>query len=167
MDRLLQNEGFHSNDAFDKGGQTYAGISRVHNPTWVGWVVIDGQVTGSLDVMVREFYWQKYVSWHLDEMPVSDLVWVLFDTGVLFGGRRMILFLQKALKDLKKNDLQVDGYMGPETIAAIESLKATEIRAIIALIIFERIHRHLSNSYSDPTQRKFLVGWLGRAIRFL
>lgn len=36
-------EGGYANNKNDSGGETYFGISRVHNPTWKGWVIVDAQ----------------------------------------------------------------------------------------------------------------------------
>ena len=37
----LQHEGGYGNDPDDVGGETYKGISRVYNPSWKGWGLID------------------------------------------------------------------------------------------------------------------------------
>ncbi len=38
-----KNEGGYVNNSKDAGGETYAGISRVYNPTWSGWAFIDAK----------------------------------------------------------------------------------------------------------------------------
>lgn len=39
--RTCKFEGGYANDKNDSGGETYKGISRVHNPKWGGWKIID------------------------------------------------------------------------------------------------------------------------------
>lgn len=172
MNHLIKNEGFSADQKHDKGGQTYAGISRVFNPDWPGWKIIDapgGVQTGGADLwsLVNEFYWKKYVYWQLDKMPPSDLVAYCFDTGVLFGGKRMIEHLQIGLNRIatESNVLPADGLVGPKTVARMNQITATEREAVLAQLVAYRVEHHLGVVIRDPSQRKFLVGWLARASR--
>jgi lysozyme family protein len=169
MEHLLKNEGLSANVKADKGGQTYAGISRVFNPDWPGWKVIDAPPAGDSPLwqLVWEFYWKKYQHWQLDKMPPSDLVSYAFDTGVLFGGKRMMEHLQIALNRIatESNVLPADGLVGPKTISRMNMITATEREAVLAQLVSYRVEHHLGVVIRDPSQRKFLVGWLARASR--
>lgn len=38
---IIKYEGYYANDINDKGGETYMGVSRVNNPQWPGWPIVD------------------------------------------------------------------------------------------------------------------------------
>lgn len=169
MDALILNEGFESNVPADKGGHTYAGISRVFNPEWPGWDIIDGKTQGDLWDQVVDFYWSKFQYWQLHKFPPSDLISYMFDSGVLFGGKRMVQACQAALNAIAVADgykIQCDGLMGPRTIARLKAITAPEREAVIAQLVSWRVTHHISVVQREPDQRKFLIGWLARAVRF-
>lgn len=169
MDTLIMNEGYESNVPADKGGQTYAGISRVFNPEWPGWGIIDGKTTGDLWDHVVNFYWAKFQYWQLDKLAPSDLASYMFDTGVLFGGGRMVKATQGAMNALAASEaqkIQCDGVMGPKTVARLTALSPPEREAVLAQLVAWRVSHHLAVVHRDIVQRKFLVGWLARAVRF-
>ena len=70
LPHTLRWEGYYANDAQDRGGETYRGISRMHCPEWGGWMVLDTiadkktGITKALNDALYEsvalFYWQKY-----------------------------------------------------------------------------------------------------------
>ena len=167
MENLLKNEGLSANVKADKGGQTYAGISRVFNPDWSGWAIIDGTAPGDLWQAVWQFYWAKYKHWQLDKMPPSDLTSYCFDTGGLFGGKRMIEQLQIALNRIgtESQTIPADGLVGPKTVTRMNMITATEREAVLAQLVAYRVDHHLGVVIRDPSQRKFLIGWLARASR--
>jgi len=71
----------------DRGGQTYAGISRKFHPHWPGWSYIDrGQVPPVS--LVRAFYKDEF--WdrlRCDEIEDEGIAQSLFDFGVNAGWR--------------------------------------------------------------------------------
>ena len=43
FEHTMGMEGGYANDPQDVGGETFMGVSRVYNPGWYGWTIIDGQ----------------------------------------------------------------------------------------------------------------------------
>lgn len=59
----LSHEGGYANHKNDKGGETYRGITRKHNPNWNGWAFIDNvKRTGEGLNGVRDWFEDKYNS---------------------------------------------------------------------------------------------------------
>ena len=77
----MSHEGGYCNDPDDVGGETYKGVSRVYNPSWIGWGVIDNLKGGdnfpknleeslNLQILVKRCYQEKYFDpYRGDEMP--------------------------------------------------------------------------------------------------
>ena len=80
FESMIRNEGGYKlhKVAGDRGGMTYAGISRVMNPQWVGWAFIDrGEIPPSQ--LVRDFYREGYwLPIRGDELP-QDVARSIFD----------------------------------------------------------------------------------------
>ncbi|MEO5377645.1 MAG: hypothetical protein H7832_07690, partial [Magnetococcus sp. DMHC-6] len=140
FERTIRMEGGYSNDPMDRGGETYIGISRVFNPHWSGWPIIDRwksegrfhQAQLSTDpvlrVQTRLFYKQSY--WDPlqgDRIKDESVAQELFDTAVNMGVHTAGVFLQESLNVLNRNktlypDMIVDGLVGHRTMAALEIL---------------------------------------------
>lgn len=92
------NEGGYRNVSWDAGGETYKGISRVANPSWSGWKIIDeykkthtlktGDVINNpeLDRLVQSLfeinYWSKN---NLGSIANQSLATLCFDMVVQHG----------------------------------------------------------------------------------
>jgi lysozyme family protein len=119
-------EGGYANHPKDNGGETYAGISRKFHPMWVGWPYIDrrphpiknNSVFPKLDGQVKAFYkreyWQKLFGDHLHQSLANQI----YDYAVNSGKGQAVKDLQRILNSLGEK-LQVDGVIGPLTLAAI------------------------------------------------
>lgn len=181
---IEKNEGWYSNDSVDLGGETYKGISRRYNPSWCGWVIIDGYKTkpgfpntayndANLDSKVKEFYKSNYWDVNLlDEFTSQHLANELLDTGVNMGVGRAAEFLQKALNYLNKNgvlyaDLVVDGVIGNNTLKSLNACISYRGESFVYKImnILQGNH-YLEFMSKSPIQEKFAYGWLDR-VEFL
>jgi len=169
-------EGGYSNDPQDLGGETYKGISRVYNPSWKGWKIIDSIEDKSkldenikLQELVRDFYKDKYWDKFLgDYIPSQDIAEELFDTSVNLGVHRASKYLQEALNILNRNgklykDIVVDGFIGRKTLDALHSYLEHDPDKYILLImnILQGMH-YINYMRKSPTQEKFARGWLKR-----
>ncbi len=138
----------------DRGGQTYAGISRKHWPKWAGWSVVD---TGSQPAaqLVRDFYganfWQPM---RLDLVRDQDVAEAIF-LGVVNGGQAVVKLLQIVL------GVTPDGVLGPRTMLAIN---AADPELLLARFTLAKIVRYRDIVMRDRGQGKFLLGWLNRAL---
>ena len=58
--------------------------------------------------------------------------------------------------------IKVDGVIGPKTIEAVNSVDADKLLTTYALL---RIGRYREIVLKNPSQRKFLLGWINRVFK--
>lgn len=154
IDEIIKREGgsVATNDPNDKGGRTQYGISERSNPE--AWK--DGRVDYN---EARAIYEAKYlVGPGFDKIKDSKLRSIMVDFGVTSGPQLAILRLQETLK------VKVDGVLGPKTLAALE---LEEPRRLANKIALERIKMASRIVKKDPSQLKWLGGWIERFSEFI
>ena len=175
--KTMGHEGGYVNDANDAGGETYMGISRVYNPGWYGWTMIDEVKTGGdfpgclkddneLYEAVEDFYKDKY--WdvnRLDDFPQS-IAEEMFDTGVNMGVGRAGRFLQQSLNYLNRDgrlfdELTVDGKIGPASLNAMDECYRDEEVLLTMLNVMQGRH-YMNYMDKNPRQKKYARGWFKR-----
>lgn len=178
LKKVLLHEGGYCNDPVDRGGETYRGVARKFHPTWEGWQIIDElkltktfpkylESNLALSILIEDFYkkefWDKL---RCDEINDSLVAGKLFDIAVNMGCRHAVKMIQRATNSLLDDSAQLfeDGKIGARTLSAI-----TEVGIIhgynallVALRILQR-DRYLEIVKNNPSQEKFLKGWLNRA----
>ena len=156
IDRVIANEGGSkvTNDPDDGGGRTQYGISERANPE--AWA--DEQVT---EKEAKEIYLRKYVIWPgFNKLPVSHqrLQAQLIDYGVHSGPQLAIQKLQAIL------GVKIDGVLGPVTLRAIERTDPILLNNRLVHTRVKMIGQVVSR---NPSQLKYLNGFLSRALDFL
>lgn len=132
----------------DKGGRTQYGISESANPE--AWR--DNKVT---EEEARAIYMQRYVIGPgFDKIPDAKLQAQMVDFGVTSGPQVAIHYLQEVL------GVSTDHILGPKTLQALTA--STNAKLVGARI--QMIARIVAK---NPSQLKFLVGWITRALEFL
>jgi len=169
---VLSHEGGYANVAGDKGGETYKGISRVNWPNWPGWQIIDqnkplknNQVINSvlLDNLVSVFYktqfWDKIKA---DQLP-KTIRTLVFDFAVNSGTSTAVRSLQKVLSDTTGKKIAIDGIIGAQTIAL-----ANQVQPKVLFDNYKNARLQFFNNIvaNNPSQKKFLKGWLNRLNSF-
>ena len=106
----------------DKGKETYCGISRVYNPNWDGWKIIDrhkpikynAKIKDSkLEASVKQYYYTNYYYPLKCEQFTSLLIaGHLFCHAVNAGIKTSAKLLQKAINNVYKVNITVDGIVG-------------------------------------------------------
>lgn len=162
---ILSWEGGYVNDPVDKGGATNMGVTI---GTWrkVGY---DKDGDGDIDVddlrllskddvlnrVLKPHYWDK---WKADQIKSQSVANILVD-WVWGSGANGIKIPQKLL------GLTVDGIVGPKTLAAVNS---SDSLALFNAIKAEREAFLWRIVERDPTQKRFIKGWLNRlnALKF-
>lgn len=158
---ILKHEGGKVDDPADKGGRTSCGITQRTYDSWrktIGMQPKDvWEITPTeISAIYRTRYWAPCGAQLLPE-PLDMIV---FDTAVLFGPRRAVMFLQIALG---MPSAECDGVCGQHTAAhASESDTAHQTDWVGRRIIDQREAYHRARVANDPTQERFLAGWLAR-----
>ena len=149
---IIKREGPPSNDPNDAGGRTAYGISEKANPA--AWA--HGAPT---EAEARAIYMQKYVvTPGFDKIKDPQLQAQLIDFGVNSGPMIAIQKLQEILH------VKVDGIMGPQTIVICNGMNSDDINTSLVVTRIKMIGQIVSK---NPSQLKFLNGWLNRALEFL
>lgn len=170
-------EGNYSNHSKDKGGETYAGISRKHHPNWPGWPMVDREKLQkggklpwnyliqdyNLEMQVKAFYQQYWKDAKAGEIQHQEAANIYFDLAVNSGIGRASQLLQKALNRLKvQPPLQVDGSPGPKTIAAANVVNGVSLYQAIK----EERQIWYDKLKEDPDNASFYDGWIRRLSSF-
>ena len=144
------------NVANDRGGMTYAGISRKAWPQWRGWIDVDaGTMPEAQDV--RAFYRaQFWDALHLGEIVEQRVAATIYDFAVNAGTNVAVKLAQVVVGTTP------DGRMGPVTMAAIN--RAPPDRFVMAYAL-AKVARYREIISRDKTQLKFISGWLARTLR--
>ena len=158
LDDLIRREGGYVHDPVDRGGPTKYGITQRTLRAWRGQVVTPTDVRRLTRDEARAIYHQRYVDAPGFATLPDPLRAQVIDDAVLSGPRQAVKDLQRAL-----GDVTVDGQLGPTTRAALDSAGA---RLVHARLIQTRTVRLARLVQRDPTQARFLAGWLTRATAF-
>lgn len=179
---LLKNEGGYANNPHDRGGETYKGIARVYWREWRGWLLVD-RVKDTLVKPPQPYgctewhHWRQHLDKELAKSPaLSDLVaafyrvnfWApikgdeltdqdvatwLLDRAVNCGVKPAAKMLQRAA------GVPADGCIGPVTIAAAN---AADPDLLLSNLREEARAYYTAIVGVDPSQARFLPGWLAR-----
>ncbi len=154
---MIVNEGgyvLHTVEG-DRGGMTYAGISRRAHPDWPGWAVLDAGNTPGAD-QVRAWYRAKYwAPLKLDEVQSQRIARTLFDFAVNAGTGTAARLAQIIV------GATPDGVIGPRTVQALNTANPETFALSYALA---KIARYRDIVTRDRTQQKFLLGWINRTL---
>lgn len=168
---VLDNEGGYSNHSSDPGGRTNYGITeetaRQHG-------IQIGSITRDDALMI---YHTTY--WHpaMNDINHQRIATKLLDLRVQFGPEKGVRIAQEALNVLRLSGtelwVEVDGKLGPKTIAAFNALAEQSIgtdnmltvnywmRAAVAV----SARSYCNQAIHTPAKLDFIYGWLQRAIR--
>ncbi len=182
-------EGGYANNPRDRGGETYAGISRRFFPSWSGWMLIDAEKRAvsferdmkgfslhlagitELQRLVEEFYrFEWWDALHLGELP-QPLANEVFEQAVNIGKGGSARHVQRICNALNwKNgspmfsDLKIDGIFGPATREALRKLledRSSADTLVHALNCLQGAY-YISLAAKDVSQRTFFSGWMRR-----
>lgn len=144
-------DGGFTDDPTDKGGRTQYGIAEKSNPE--AWA--DGKVT---EDEARAIYTKKYiVGPGFDKITDPRLQHFLVDWGVTSGPGVAIKSLQRLVG---VND---DGVLGVETLQAVTENDPTKL---LNRLIDDRIKMFCRIVQKNPSQARFISGWVNRALEF-
>jgi lysozyme family protein len=165
---ILKWEGGEVNDPSDRGGHTNRGITRTtfnalaqkllgKEPTTSNFV----NLTKEDAMLFIRYFWNK-ATWNnrIRSQAVAEAM-----TSWLWGsGSYGMKEWQRMLRDhFGKTDILVDGLVGKQTVTYTNAIPEKEILEQ-AIASREKTYRKLVSS--DPSQSKFLRGWLNRLNDF-
>lgn len=158
LERTLKNEGGFVDDPNDHGGTTYMGITLNTLCDFLN-VPCTVEDLKNLDMeTIRNIYRTYWDHLELDKVKDTHLAYLLFDQAVNRGVRRVAERIQRIV------GTKVDGKIGPITLAAINAMKPYKI---FSAFIKESQLSYARIVANDPTQAKFLVGWLTRTHQYM
>lgn len=140
----------------DRGGMTYAGISRRAHPEWPGWRTLDAggkPEAEQVRAWYRATYWDRL---RLDEVESQRIARTIFDFAVNAGigtAARLAQIIVGATPD---------GVIGPRTLDALNAADPERFALAYALA---KIARYRDIVTRDRSQEKFLLGWINRTLK--
>lgn len=169
--KVKKFEGGYANNPNDRGGETYAGIARVHFPHWSGWTIVDKykesehsskelnkvlQGNGQLTSMVENFYaWNFWALIRGDDIKNQLIADNIMDFAVNSGVYRAVKYAQRIVNTTE------DGVMGAKTVKAINA----NIEGFVTRYKAARLDFVKKIVARDETQKEFLAGWKSRIER--
>jgi lysozyme family protein len=132
----------------DNGGTTKYGISKRAYPG----VDIENLDEEKAKQIYKADYWEKVSGDQIVEQIIAEEI---FDTAVNMGVKSAVKLVQLTL------NLVPDGSFGPKSLAAVNGVRTVEFLTTFKLI---KISRYAAICNSDPTQTKFLLGWINRTL---
>jgi lysozyme family protein len=191
LNEILINEGTYVNDPTDKGGETYFGIARKIHPHWNGWIIIDEikennenwleilknkqipneKLKQELINFYKENFWNKIKGDELNKIS-EKVAFYIFDTSVNMGWKTAAKFLQEAINNIykkynKNKKIVVDGLIGNKTLSAFKEVKKLiecDYEFLLE-VIKERSIKYAKIVAHNPSQSKFIHGWIRRAFK--
>jgi len=155
----------------DTGGETIAGVSRVHNPDWPGWAIVDirkaqqdfpnnlnldhprnAELKRLIGDVYRVKYWERF---RCGEMP-PGLDLALFDAAVQHLPKPAAVMFQQAIK------AKPDGDIGDLTVKAASV--ANVQRALFDYFV-RRTEFYMDIILADSRKAGNRSGWFARMFR--
>lgn len=185
-------EGGYVNHPNDPGGETIFGIARNYYPNWHGWIAVDkckgfqdfpnniksltisrindgslasGSPTAwewlktAADTFFKKEFWDTIRG---DEIQDQDIANEIYDSSVNFGRSRAVKMAQEAVKIGFGADIDVDGKIGPKTIAALNS--CTNKPWLYQLMNMIQGKQYLEIVEKQPKKAVFLRGWIQQRV---
>ena len=158
LDEVIRREGGYVHDPVDRGGPTHYGITQRTLRAWRGHPVTAADVHRLTRDEARAIYQRRYVDAPGFATLPDRLRAQVIDNAVTSGPRQAIRDLQRAI-----GGIRVDGKLGPKTCAALTRRGVAVVHAQLIQVRAARIGRIVQR---DPSQARFLNGWLTRITAF-
>ena len=149
--KTLDLEGGYVNNPNDYGGETKFGITK----RWYPDVDIPNlTIEGAKEIYKKDF-WDRLKLDYVKSQAIAD---EMFDTAVNMSWFDAAKILQKSLNLLRKDQLKVDGLIGPMTLAVMNSYKPST--ALLIALNGYQFMNYEEQASENPVQKNFIKGWL-------
>jgi len=167
--RTLGIEGGVSDDPDDRGGLTNFGIvTKTYNAA-VELGIIEANENGvrglsiiEVKAIYYEMYWKPLNLDYVDSVAIAEEI---FDTGVNAGISKSAKIVQRALQALGE-DLERDGNLGPVTLGLVNKWIKEAPEVFFKLLNALQGAFYVEITENDPSQSKFLKGWINKRVTF-
>lgn len=159
-DEIIRREGSsYTNDPHDRGGPTKFGITQATLSWHRGYPVTPDDVKNLTLEEAKAIYRKRYISGPgFDKLPDGVLQSNLVDFGVMSGPHLATVHLQEILS------VPADGVLGPQTLGALQQ---ADLHQVNKQLVTRRCLMAARLCKKDPSQLRFLTGWLQRFLSFL
>jgi lysozyme family protein len=152
FDYLMYHEGGYVNDSKDAGGETRYGISKHSYPHL--------DIKSLTREQARQIYFVDFwMKAKCEDIEDENIAIKLFDLAVHTGIQQANKLIQRALRAAGAQVVE-DGIIGQITLSAINRADPTDLLAALKSEA-AGYYRLLINI--NPSQKKFIEGWLNRA----
>lgn len=163
LEFTLPIEGGFSDDVRDSGGATNFGITLKTLSEWRGYPCTKEDVRDLKKPEAALIYYNRY--WKplgLGQVENASVATALFDAGVLFGTGTSALNAQRALLACDA-PVDVDGHVGPDTLAALNTVEPRRFLAAFSGQLHARID---GTAKARPKDLAFKSGWEHRVDKY-
>ena len=161
FDTLLKREGGYVDHPNDRGGPTNMGITQTTLEIYLGRQVTKTEVRVLSKSLAKQIYHQNYwvkPSFYHFEDRGTKFCSMIFDAAVHHGWYRATIFLQQAA------GTTADGYIGPQTIKAVDALESRVLASRFMAARTEFIGNIIGK---DHSQAVFAIGWFHRVGAYI
>jgi lysozyme family protein len=152
FDYVMMHEGGYVKDPKDAGGETKFGISKRSYPH----LDIKNLTQDRANQIYFCDFWMKCKCENIDD---DNIATKFFDLAVHTGIPQAVKLIQRALRATGTQVVE-DGIIGPETMAAVNKTDPTDL---LAALKSEAAGYYRLIANANPTQQRFIEGWLNRA----
>ncbi len=167
--RTLTQEGGYCNDPDDLGGETYKGISRTSHSSWKGWAIVekykklssfpvpldkDVELQKQVELFYLYEFWLPLKADHISNQTIADSV---FDFAVNTGITATTRIVQSLV------GTKIDGIIGDHTLNKLNSMDFGYFQSAFTVT---KIEYYMNIIRKRPTNKKYLIGWITRALEY-
>ncbi len=166
---VLNHEGGLTNHPSDTGEITNWGISLKYLKDIGVDINQDGYVNDK-DIRIltvpeakqiyKKNWWDKYNYNSIYDLKMATKV---FDLSVNMGSSQCHKLLQRAINDVNKSSLTVDGALGPKTVAATNKLMKYNGQVLLDAFSEQAKKFYTNLVFSHPKLKPFIKGWIRRS----